>query len=238
MTKKEQLKRVLNERRYITVAQVAEYLDVSQHVARQYLYEFTASQQLFDAGYKVYSTIKPVFVLQHHSRVENIRKMVTRAFPEIEFTIWNTQQLQPLYLHAQHNHHTFIDVEKIGLHPFYERVKAEYRSTHFPGEHFEVYDNPVVIRPLLSRAPKGSEQKLLAKILVDMSLDLDEYTYLGRSEYWAVWRGLLAEYRVPFGWMIGYSKRRNRFEQLFRGLLDHGRTKDEAFIHHLLREEN
>jgi len=235
-TKKDAITHLLNQHRYMTVSQVAENLSISHALVYQYLHDFKRQGKLFDAGHGVYSSIDTVFSMPKHSRVDTLVKTLNREFPNIKYTIWNTQQLQPLYLHSQQYHHTFIDVEKIGLNPVYELVKEDYRSTYFSDDNFEVDDNPVVIRKLVTRAPTDSEQKLLAKILVDMYFDLDDYTYIGRSEYWEVWRGLLSEYRVPFGWIIGYSKRRNRFKEIFQGLLEHIGT-DETFLMHIIDEE-
>jgi hypothetical protein len=237
-TQKEKIIDFVSEKKYFTISQVADKFYIDKDLAKVYLYNLKENDRIYNAGYKYYTTIKNEFKLLDNNRVNNIFYLLKKDFPYTEFTIWNTHQLQNLYLHTQQNHITFVDVEKVAKNSFYNRLINYYRSTIREKSEYDIYQNPVIVRELVSRAPKEKYKPGLAKILVDMYVDLDKHKYISKSEYIDIWNRLLFNYRLEIGTIISYAKRRRCFRSLFENIYDQIQLSDRDLIEWILNEDN
>ena len=110
----------------------------------------------------------------------------------------------------------------------------ETRTQDFFGR-FDVRRDPIVVRSLLSRSPREGCFPSLEKVLVDMLVDLDKYKYIGRFDYFELWRNLIRGYRINIGPLYNYSKRRRCSKALFSELIDNKNSYAIDFCH-ILRE--
>lgn len=241
MNKKEKVEEYISKHKYFSLSQIAKELSLDKKIVKDYLLQLKKEELIFDknygmrcirkelvfdAGYGMYSNIEKRFSLIVKSRVKTLLNSIKKEFPYIEFVIWNTQQLQPLYHHTQQHNITFIEVSKEATSSFFEMVSRKYRDTLVEKRNmayfnsFDITHNPVVIRNLFSRSPKKGYFPELEKILVDMFVDLDKYRYISDLDYWRIWHRLLSEFRVKIGILHYYSKRRKCFDEMFPQLAD------------------
>ena len=153
-------------------------------------------------------------------------RVLKKSFPFTDFLIWNPKQSQPLYQHTQQHHITFIHTEKGAIQSISDRLSRDYRDTLIEKrsdsffKSVDISRNPVIIRKMVSRSVKNSRIPPVEKILVDMFVDMDRYKYVSSWDYWQMWEHLLNGYRINFGYVYNYSKRRGCFEGIFKRLFE------------------
>jgi hypothetical protein len=223
---------------YITLNQLVDIFSVNKETASVYLNQLVKEGRLYKAGYRCYSSIIDEFKLLENNRVYNIVKILKKEFPFTKFLVWNTQQLQPLYLHTQQNHVTFIETEKEVINSFFDRITQDYRETVLKSIEVDNLRNPVVVRELISRSPRIGNAPKLAKVLVDMYLDLDKHFYISTIDYYEIWEKLFSELRIEIGTVMSYSKWRKCYENLFSDLLNNTHTPVNSFLEYLLNTRN
>ena len=225
MNKKALVKEYAKNHRYFSLSQIARDTGFDKKILMDYLFQLKEEKVVFDAGYGCYSSVARVFTLPTVSRAQNIAKFIKKGFPFLtDFVIWDTKSLQSFYHHTQTHHITFVEVEKEALSSVYDslyikfqNVLKERRSKTF-FELFDVARDPVVVRGLISRSPRSGHVPALAKILIDMFVDLDRYKYIAQSDYLEIWRDFLQGYRLDIRVIHSYSKRRKCFKAIFSQL--------------------
>ena len=71
-TQKEKIIDFVSTKKYFTISQVADNFNIDEDLAKVYLYNLKESDQIYNAGYKYYTTIKNEFKLLDNNRVSNI----------------------------------------------------------------------------------------------------------------------------------------------------------------------
>ena len=227
LNKKEIVREYIKKHRYFSLSQIARDTNLDRKILMDYLFQLKEEKNVFDAGYGCYSSVERSFDLPIINRTQNIIQFIKKEFPFVtDYTVWDTNSLQLFYRHTQSHHITFVDVEKEVASSVYERlykkfqnVLREQRSKSFFAS-FDVTRDPVIVRGLISRAPRKSHLPTMEKILIDMLMDLDKYNYIARNDYLEIWRDLIQKYRLDVRIVYSYSKRRNCFETLLSQLAD------------------
>ena len=241
MNKKTLFEEFIKKHKYFTLQKITETIPLNKKVIKNYLLEFKKQGVIFNAGYGFYTTLKEEFQIPIISRVETITRLLKKRFPFVNFIIWDTKQLQSLYLHTQVHSITFVETDQEMLSPFYDCISEKYQKTYIEKRNKDyfaqipLYLNPVVIRKKPSRSPYKGITPTLEKILVDMFIDLNTYRYISEVDYWQIWQELSSHYRINIGKVISYSKRRKRFQSLFSQLIAN-KTLDEMTFAALLEE--
>lgn len=241
MNKKELVREYIKKHRYFSLSQVVEDTRLKRKLAKDYLSQLKPEGAVFDAGYGYFSSVSERFVFPHVERVDEVKRLIKKEFPEVDFLIWDTKIFAPFYHHTQTHHITFVDVEKEALFAVHEKLYGKYRNVlketrtkDFFGR-FDVTRDPIVARGLLSRSPREDYQPSLEKVLVDMFADLNRYRYVGHFDYFELWRDLIRSYRIDIAALYSYSKRRRCSKALFSELIDNKNSYATDFCH-ILRE--
>ena len=241
LNKKELVREYIKKHRYFSLSQIVRDAGFKRKLAKDYLSQLKPEGAVFDAGYGYFSSVSERFIFPHVERADEIKRLIKKEFPEVDFLIWDTKIFAPFYHHTQTHHITFVEVEKEGLFSVHEKLYGKYRNVlkemrtqDFFGR-FDVRRDPIVVRGLLSRSPREDHQPSLVKVLVDMFVDLDKYKYIGRFDYFELWRDLIRSYRINIGALYNYSKRRRCAKVLFSELIDNKNSYAIDFCH-ILRE--
>ena len=226
MNKKALVKEYIKNHRYFSLSQIVKDTGLDRKLAKDYLSLLKPEKIVFDAGYGYFSSVSETFLFPRVDRVEEVKRFIKKKFPEADFVVWDTKIFAPFYHHTQTHHITFVEVEKDivfnvheSLYGQYQSVLKEKRTRDF-FEAFDVARDPIVVRGLLSRSPREGHVPALEKILVDMSVDLNKYNYIGQSDYFELWRGLIRSYRINIASLYAYSKRRECAKEIFSKLVD------------------
>lgn len=230
MSKRALVKEYAEKHRYFSLPQILQDINLEKKLVEDYLFQLKQENVVFEAGYGFFSTVAEKFPFTPVRRVEVIRQCLKKNYPLVDFLIWDTKIFAPLYHHTQTHHITFVEVEKDLVFPIHEHLYGKYRGvlkerrvkSFFAG--FDVTLDPVVVRAMPSRSPREGNVPALEKILVDMYLDMNRYSYIGHSDYLELWWDLIRLYRINIRELIGYSRRRKCLRQLFPQLTENNNS--------------
>lgn len=230
MSKRALVKEYAEKHRYFSLPQILQDVNLEKKLVEDYLFQLKQENVVFEAGYGFFSTVAEKFPFTPVRRVEVIRQSLKKNYPLVDFLIWDTKIFAPLYHHTQTHHITFVEVEKDLVFPIHEHLYGKYRGvlkerrvkSFFAG--FDVTLDPVVVRAMPSRSPREGNVPALEKILVDMYLDINKYSYIGHSDYFELWWDLVRLYRINIGELISYSRRRGCLRKLFPQLIENNNS--------------
>ncbi len=177
------------------------------------LHRLTASQILFDAGKGWYSTIAEPF-RSHHRGLQGISRLIEKQFPQLTFSSWSTEELQPFVHHIAARFTTFVYTESDAIVPLTEflRTRKFTAFAHPSLRDVEKYVTPsdrrVIVRPLITEEPVGHHLATIEKILVDLFLEKDRLFLMDAAEYKRVMANIALSYRINLGRMFRYADRR------------------------------
>lgn len=212
--------------RYFTLEEIMRVSGVSVQIAKNYLHELKQQGIVFPAGKGIYSSVAKVFTPDEKNRVVEIRQMLKKEFPYLDFIIWNTICFQPYYHHQQTHHITFVEVEYDGVHSVFERISRDYRhvliekTSRVPPDSFDITRNPIVVRLLIKGSPRDGHAATLEKMLVDLFVIKDKYFTMPNADYWELWKSIDDFYRVNVGDIVRYAKSRRYFRDLLSQFIE------------------
>ncbi|OQB94704.1 MAG: hypothetical protein BWX86_01414 [Verrucomicrobia bacterium ADurb.Bin122] len=189
-----------------------------------YLQEIVASGFLHDAGRGWYSTIARPLVLDR-SAVQPVAELIHQAFPQLGFSVWSTQQINPWMHHLLGKFVTFVHVEKEGVASVWELLRdAGYDAYRNPGKreakNFAVRDKTVVVRPgTPTQAPVDGHYATPEKLLVDLAAELDDLPLMDPAELTALFLSASRDGRLDFPELLRYSDRK-RLGERFLNLIN------------------
>ncbi len=236
MNKKELVRGYIKKHRYFNLADVIKETTLSKQAAKNYLSALKNDGAVFSAGAGIYSSVSKEFSCPQNSRVAQIRRIIKKEFPLLDFIIWNTLYLQGYYHHMQTHNITFIEVEQDAVHPIADRIARSYRFVSVERKsrafdtNFDITKDPIIVRPLISRSPRNGHNPKLEKLLVDLFIIKDKYRTMPDGDYWELWRHLYSLYRINFGELINYARRRKNLKVLLQQLIDNTGIKEVTFV--------
>lgn len=235
MNKKELVNKYIKNNRYFNLAGVIKETGLSNQVAKNYLHAFKVKGIIFSAGGGIYSSVAKEFSCPGNSRVAQIRRIIKKEFPLLDFVIWNTLYFQGYYHHMQTHSITFVEVEQDAVQPVAERISRSYRFVFVEkkskvfGANFNITKDPVIVRTLISRSPREGNNPRLEKLLVDLFIIKDKYRTMPDADYWELWRQMYSLYRISFGELIDYARRRKNLKALMPQVIDNLKINKVTF---------
>ena len=239
MNKKEFISSYIKDHRYFSLSDVVKESGVSQPLAKKYLHELKMAGNIFPAGKGMYSSVSKTFQPEEKSRVTEIRQMLSREFPDLDFIIWNTLSFQPYYHHQQTHHITFVEVEYDAINAVFNKISSAYRhvliekASRVAQKDFDITKDPIVVRLLVKRSPRQGHTATLERMLVDMFVIKDKYATMSSTDYWELWKSIDRFYRVSVTDIIRYAKARRYFGELYSQLIDNNGLKEVTFAAYL-----
>lgn len=226
MNKKELVREYIKKNRYFNLAGVIKETGLSSQVAKNYLHALKADGIIFSAGGGIYSSVAKEFSCPENSRVAQIRRIIKKEFPLLDFIVWNTLCFQGYYHHMQTHNVTFVEVEQDAVQPVADSISRSYRfvsverKTRTFDANFNIVKDPIIVRSLISRSPRNGHNPCLEKLLVDMFIIKDKYRTMPDADYWELWRQMYSLYRINFGELIDYARRRKNLKALMPQVID------------------
>lgn len=226
LNKKELVRSYIKKKRYFDLAGVIKETGLNKQVAKNYLYALKSEGVVFSAGRGVYSSVAQEFHPQEKSRVIEIRQLLKKQFPELDFLIWNTLYFQPYYHHQQTHNITFVEVESDAMHPVADSISRNYRfvmiekASRVAPKDFDITRDPIVVRLLIKGSPRKGHTPSLEKMLADLFVIKDKYSTMPDGDYWELWRSIDDFFRVNVSALIAYAKTRRYFQAILSQLID------------------
>jgi len=191
----------------------------------QYLYNLRRQKKLFHAGRGWYSKLPGAFV-PDTKPVRELVSAVGSGFPLLNFSCWNTGQLQAFAHHLQASFIHFLYVENDAVVAVTEYLaEREYNAYANPGiREFEKYykksGRSVIVRPSISEEPVNGHYATIEKILVDLYIEKDRSNLMDGAEYKRIFDNIVYSYRINIARLLRYAHRRKVKDVFIRSFLN------------------
>lgn len=223
ISKKQQLKEIVEklkrEKTYfsyeeIKTLQEKEKINMTAALFKKYIFEITKSGIMYNAGRGWYSSIKKDFELGTDP-IKPIIQEIKKEFPLLDFSCWSTEQLNPFTHHLMVKFITFIYIDSDYMRDLYELLKnKDYNVYENPNKaeiekQFAITNKTVVIRPVISKQPKGIENySSIEKILIDFLIENKKLSIMDDLEAERVVNDALNTGKINISEFISYAVRR------------------------------
>jgi hypothetical protein len=184
------------------------------------------SGKIFDVGRGWYSTIAVEFTPDNHS-VKDLVCLLRDEFPNLPFSCWSTEQLQPYAHHMMTRFVSFVYAETDVLPSIAEYLDMrDYRVFRNPtkseiAKFFSLNKNTCILRPSISEEPKSLEYAVIEKILVDLHVEFVKINLMEQEEYLRLFSNLVMNHRINMAKLFRYAQRREISDAiLFNELLN------------------
>jgi hypothetical protein len=177
------------------------------------LYRLVGSKTLFDAGRGWYSTISTPFKPQYDS-VREIAGQVEKQFPQLQFSIWSSEQLQPFAHHLMSRFTAFLYTESDAIVPVAEFLRDQKHTVYPNPKQTEVEkyvtasDRRIIIRQLVTEEPVDGHFATIEKILIDLFLEKDRLFLMDPAEFKRIFENIIFAHRINMGRLFRYAERR------------------------------
>lgn len=193
-------------------------VELADSTLLNYLQETVALGFLHNAGRGWYSTLAQPLVLDR-SAVQPVADLIGQAFPQLGFSVWSTQQINPWMHHLLGKFVTFVHVEKEGVATVWELLRdAGYDAYRHPGKReaktFSVRDKTVIVRPGTPlQAPVDGPYATPEKLFVDLAAELEELPLMDPAEFTALFSSASQSGRLDVAELLEYSKRKRLLDK-------------------------
>ncbi|HUI09466.1 MAG TPA: DUF6577 family protein [Bacteroidota bacterium] len=177
------------------------------------LFRLVESRVLFDAGRGWYSVIPRPFVPQYQP-VRSLVRAVEGQFPQLQFSAWSTEQLQPFAHHLMGKVTTFLYTESDAIAPV---------SDFLQDQNLAAFPNPIqskvqkyvpssrlriIVRLRITEEPVDGHFATIEKTLIDLSLEKERLLLLDPAEFRRIFENIIFDNRVNMGRLFRYADRR------------------------------
>ena len=190
---------------------------VSETKVKWLLFDLERTHVITRIGSKKYVTGGRLYTADLSEPAANIDSAVSQHYPEIEYVIWESSQLNEWINLMLAKNVIFVEVES-GLKDYvFSFLQEQYGRTHtvlLDPDHemlSRYIDNdPVVVRQLFSRSPRGRKghRIILEKLLVDVVSDKLLKSMIGTNDREEIVRGMSVNYSLNITKILAYAKRR------------------------------
>lgn len=191
--------------------------DVSEQKLKWILYELERDGVLSRIGTKRYIAGVEKYKYELREESKAIDEFISSSFPEVNYVIWESTQLNEWVNFLLNQNTIFVDVEKelfdFVVDGLMEEFGNEYTILVNPDEQtVSRYrrDNLVIVKKLFSRSPVAKkEHKIkLEKLMVDLLCDKYYDWMLDSSAVEDVFSNVKKSYAIDATKMLNYAKRR------------------------------
>ena len=177
------------------------------------LYRFVKAEAIFDAGRGWYSTIATPFTPQYEP-IKDINQKIENQFPQLQFSAWSTEQLQPFAQHLMSRFTIFIYTETDAINSVTDFLKSQ-QYTVYPNpkqadveKYVATSDRRIIVRPLVTEDPVDGHYATIEKVIIDLFLEKDRLFLMDSEEYKRIFENLIFSNRVIMGRIFRYGARR------------------------------
>jgi hypothetical protein len=216
-TLKDRLIQALGPAKYASVQGLRKRLGTKNKIPPASLYttlnRLIKSKILFDAGRTWYSTIATPFK-PHYDPVKAIVRQVEKRFPQLQFSAWSTEQLQPFAHHLMSRFTTFLYTESDAILPVTEFLQEQGHTVYPNPKQTEVekYVAPsarrIIIRQLVTEEPVDGHFATIEKAIIDLYLEKDRLYLMDTAEFKRIFDNIIFAHRINMGRLLRYTQRR------------------------------
>jgi biotin operon repressor len=221
------LKVFVTSRKYVSLRQINSFLkelgyNYSRETIQKYIRQLKKEKVLYSAGRGFYSTNQNQFTI-NPAEFQDLIDLIKKRYSLLEFSLWSTKMLTPLFHHMQNQFYTFIYADINSL-PYLRDLLTE--------KNFRVYLNPskndikknpllinsIILRSLIERGRSENNIASIEKILVDFFMENKRINLIDQSEYEKIFSNILNNYLINFSNLLDYAQRRKNREE-FQNLI-------------------
>jgi hypothetical protein len=193
------------------------------------LHRFVGAKTIFDAGKGWYSTIQTPFTPQYEP-IKEITRQLENQFPQLQYSVWSTEQLQPFAHHLMSRFTTFIYTEKDAISSVTEFLQSQ-KHTVYPNpkqadveKYVATSDRRIIVRALVTEEPLDGHYATIEKTLIDLFLEKDRLFLMDGAEYKRIFEGIIFSNRINIGRLLRYAARRELKSSVMKLLLEYKST--------------
>ena len=152
--------------------------------------------------------------MPQYDSIKEIVKQVEKQFQQLSFSLWSTEQLQPLAHHLMSRFTTILYTETDAINSVTEFLQNQ-KHTVFPNpkqteveKYVAATNRRIIVRPLVTKEPVEGHYATIEKILIDLFLEKDRLFLMDSAEYKRVFENIIFTKRIIMGRLFGYAERR------------------------------
>jgi hypothetical protein len=193
------------------------------------LHRFIGAKTIFAAGKGWYSTIQTTFSPQYES-IKEITHQLEKRFPQLQYSVWSTEQLQPFAHHLMSRFTSFIYTETDAISPITEFLQSQ-QYTVYPNpkqadveKYVATSDRRIIVRALVTEEPLDGHYATIEKVLIDLFLEKDRLFLMDGADYKRIFEGIIFSNRINIGRLLRYASRRELKSSIMKLLLEYKST--------------
>ena len=198
---------------------------VSENSAQWMIYDLINEGKIVREGYNSYSSAGeelPPYVPAYSPLSRRLMKRISEEFPDISFTVIETQLLNEFLNHQIAQNTIYIQAEKdVSSYVFRmlqkdKKLYCLYKPTQQDME-YQWKKNCIVVYGRISESPVNrsrSHDVTAEKLIVDLYCDRYLKKAYARSEYSSVVRQIREHYRINEAGLFRYARRRNKEKEI------------------------
>ena len=152
--------------------------------------------------------------MPQYEPIKGIVKEVAKQFPQLQFSLWSTEQLRPFAHHLMNRFTAILYTETDAISSVGEFLQSRNNTVYSNPKQSEVEkyvagaNRRIILRPLVTKEPLDGHYATIEKILVDLFLEKDRLFLMDGAEYKRIFENIIFSNRITIGRMFGYAERR------------------------------
>lgn len=181
------------------------------------LFDLEKNNSITRVGIKKYVTDGRTYYYGISELSKDIDALISNNYPDIEYIIWESNQLNEWMNLLFSKNIIFIEVEKDLIEFIFLFLQENYgkRQSVLFNPTIDILsryidNNPIVVKPLFSRSPKSKQNHKISaeKILVDIFCDRLLVSMIGTNDRDEIAKGIIRNYSINETKTLAYAKRR------------------------------
>lgn len=172
---------------------------------------------------------KPIYKPNISKTLIKMGKMVSKKFEEVNYCLWEIQWLNDFSKHQITKEMIIVNVEQELMETLYFFIKDNISKDSYINPSEEIFNYyisedrlPIIVKKLVTRSPILKERisgvdifmPTLEKILVDLFVDKDLFTFVPRSELLYIYQNVFENYFLNYTKLYYYARRRRIDKEL------------------------
>ena len=224
------IREIFKDKATVTKAELSAYIhsidsNANDASIRQRISRYKRSGLIVSVKRGVYAySNKPVYTHPADNFIAKLSKIFSAQYPEINYCIWSSAWLYDITIHQPAQFFYIFETEYDIVEILFNLLKDNgYHAFLNPDEQtMQLYvmgmKNPVVVKPLLMRAPlvvnKTIKLPSLEKMLVDAYLDKRLFYFLQGIEMQNIFRFSFSKYSINISSLVNYALRRGKKSEI------------------------
>ena len=226
-------------RKSVTKRELRDYVaknipDSSEKEFRATLYQLENNLEILASGSGIFlineksdyvsnnqSSLRTKYEPSPSAFIQGIIFQIKNAFPNVDFTIWETKELNQFIVHQTFYNLVILECEKDSVESLFNNLSEFYPSKTFLSPDRLVFERYIlqqkealIISKSVTQTPKGRKKTFwpyakIEKILVDIFTNKDLFIFFQGKEMVNIFKGVFKKYLVDERSLFRYAGRRH-----------------------------